>query len=156
MEQKIIGVIWRYGKNDYQISLADFNKADERALLKIDMKYGDNDGYSCVRGDENISIKDANIEYWENGWAKQELENVRKNLAKKAWNICKNDNAFYDDREDEWFDEKQMYESLGTAKGCAYFMETVLQFYDGSEQTKCYYDLTMDIVHYMEWYLEDK
>ena len=80
-------------------------------------------------------------------------EKTRKEIAKKAWNICKNDWAFYDDIEGKWFDEKEMYECLGTAKNCAYFIETVLQYFDGSDETQSYYEIVMDIVHFMECYM---
>jgi hypothetical protein len=151
MDMKVIGYILRYGKNDYQISLAEFKKEDEEAIIDIATKY-DNDS-SGIRGDENLTIKDANIEYWEYGWSKRDREKARIALAEKAWDICKKDNSFYDDHEGKWFDKKEMYQSLGSAKSCAYFIETVLQFYDGSEENKCYYDLSMDIVHYMEQYM---
>ena len=152
MEDKIIGVVWRFGKNDYQITLADYSQRDQKKLLEIDASYDEK--CSCQRGNADLTIKDANIEFWENEWAKKDKEKARKALAKKGWSICKNDMAFYDDHEGKWFDEKDMYESLGTSVGCAYFLETVLPFYDGSENTNCYYELSMDIIHYMERYLE--
>ena len=61
----IIGLIYRFDKNDYQISLTDFSEADQQTLQEIFMKYEDD--WSCIRGDKNTSIDDANIDYWERG-----------------------------------------------------------------------------------------
>jgi hypothetical protein len=61
----VIGLIYRFGKNDYQISLTDFSESDQQTLQEIFMKY--EDSWSCIRGDKNASIDDANIDYWERG-----------------------------------------------------------------------------------------
>lgn len=77
MKDKVIGLIWRFGKNDYQISLTQYDDKDQEVLQDIETRYGDADRYSCVRGDENLTIKDANIEYWESEWSKGERKRLR-------------------------------------------------------------------------------
>ena len=59
----IIGMIYRFDNNDYQISLAEFSEEDQDALQRILMKYDDD--CACVRGDKNTTIADANIDYFE-------------------------------------------------------------------------------------------
>ena len=59
----VIGLIYRFDKNDYQISLTDFSESDQQTLQEIFMKY--EDSWSCIRGNKNTSIDDANIDYWE-------------------------------------------------------------------------------------------
>lgn len=39
--------------------------SDQQTLQEIFMKY--EDSWSCIRGDKNTSIDDANIDYWERG-----------------------------------------------------------------------------------------
>lgn len=60
---KIIGLIYRFGDNDYQLNIMNFSQADQKILQDIFMKY-DND-CSCVRGDKFTTIDDANIDYFE-------------------------------------------------------------------------------------------
>jgi hypothetical protein len=158
MDSKIIGVIWRFGKNDYQISITDYDEEDEQALLKIDEKYGDRDAYSGLRGDENISIKDANIEYWENDWAKEERLDKQKELATKLYNAgFIKTNALYDysTDEDDQMSIPRIIDALNDNRSTAYLLETFAQFCDGSqkeEDHKLFFECMMDIIHYMEDY----
>ena len=68
---KPIGIVYRYGYNDYEIQLMDFNKNDTETLLTIPMKYGDES--SGLRGDRDLSLADANVDYWEKDWGTEEL-----------------------------------------------------------------------------------
>lgn len=77
MKDKVIGLIWRFGKNDYQISLTQYDDKDQEVLQDIETRYVDADRNSCVRGNENLTIKDANIKYWENEWSKGEKKKLR-------------------------------------------------------------------------------
>lgn len=61
----IIGMIWRYAKNDYQINIMDFSEDDQKTLQAIFTKYADT-GSDSGRGNKNLTIADANIDYWEN------------------------------------------------------------------------------------------
>lgn len=62
-KDSVIGLIYRFDHNDYQLSLMDFEKANQELLQKIFMKYAND--CSCIRGNKDISINDANIEHWE-------------------------------------------------------------------------------------------
>lgn len=147
--EKIIGLVYRFGKNDYQISLMDFDKHDQDTLLTMMVKYDDK--CSCERGDSYLTIDNANIEYWETEWAEQDAEAKRKELAHKIYKqAVEGDWAFYDDQEGTHWTEDDIYEGLKSAKDSAYLIETLLQFYDGTEETKKYYEASMDIIHYME------
>ena len=151
MEEKVIGLVYRFGKNDYQISIMDFDERDQIALMTMMEKYEYN--CSCERGDSNLTIDKANVWHWEEMWGKQEAEAKRKELAHKIYKeAVEGDWAFYDDHEGTHWTEEDIYESLGNAKDSAYSIETLIQFYDGTEETKKYYDAAMDIIHYMEWY----
>ena len=147
--EKVIGLVYRFNKNDYQISLMEFDKHDQSTLMAMMDKY-DNE-CSCERGDAKLTIDQANIGYWEKNWAEQDAEAKRKALAHKIYKqAVEGDWAFYDDREDTHWTEDDIYESLENANTSAYSIETLLQFYDGTDETKKYYDAAMEIVHYME------
>lgn len=64
-KENVIGLIYRFDNNDYQISLMDFSEEDQKILQNLMMKY-DNE-CSCARGDKELTIDDANIDYWERG-----------------------------------------------------------------------------------------
>ncbi len=66
MGERIIGLVYRFGKNDYQISISDFTPEELKQLDRI-MQNHENDS-SGERGDADLCIKDANIDYWERGW----------------------------------------------------------------------------------------
>ena len=61
--ESIIGMVYRFGKNDYQISIMDFDDTDQAILQAIFMKYENE--MSGERGDKTLSIENANIDYWE-------------------------------------------------------------------------------------------
>ncbi len=81
-KERIIGIVYRYRENDYQISLADFTPAELRILDKILCNH-ENDS-SGERGDADMKIKDANIEYWEKEW-KAEKEDPFTAIWNKAY-----------------------------------------------------------------------
>lgn len=85
MKDKVIGLIWRFGNNDYQISLTQYDDKDQEVLQDIETRYGDADRNSCVRGDENLTIKDANIEYWEREWSKGKKKKLRTFIFVKTY-----------------------------------------------------------------------
>lgn len=63
--EEIIGLVYRFGANDYQLSLTRFEPSDQELLLEIFTKYCDKDAFSCARGGKKLTIDDANIDYWE-------------------------------------------------------------------------------------------
>lgn len=152
MSEKIIGLIYRYGKNDYGIMLNDFDKVDSERLMDIYTRYADEG--SGIRGDGNKSINDANVEYWENMWLRENLEERRKWLAHKMFIVgMEETNILYDDQADEQVTETQIAEDLKTYKGTAYWMEAFLQFCDGGQDEgdhRMFFETSMEIVHYME------
>lgn len=150
MKEVPIGIVWRFGRNDYQIALFNPSAKEEEYLNEVMMST--ENCCTCIRGDENLNLKDADVNYWEDAWAKEEAETKRKEVAHKVGQIIENDWNFYDDHEGTHWTEDDVYESLGSAKGSAYSIETLLQFYDGTDETKKYYDASMEIIHYMEWY----
>lgn len=151
----VIGFVWRYGNNDYGIEITDFDKKDEKILMDMYTKYGEADKFSgCRENAQNCNLESANVAYWEEKWSAKSREEKRKNLAKKIYNVClKETNIFYDDREDYAPTLAEIKEDLETYKGTAYILEAIVQFCDGSqskEDHKIFYELTLDIVHYME------
>lgn len=151
---KIIGVVWRFGKNDYQISLTDYDKEDQEKLLAIDAKYEEK--YSCERGNENLTIKAANAEFWEDLWDMEDRLNKRKELATRLYDIGMiKTQALYDHQadEDDQMSIARISEALTNPHDAAYLLEVFLQFCDGSqekEDTEMFFKASMDIVHYME------
>ena len=150
--EKVIGLIYRFGKNDYQINIMDFNKYDQKTLMRMMEAYDDD--WSSVRGDAKLTIDQANVEYWEKEWAKADMEHKRKELAKKLWNIgfVKTD-ILYDHQADEQLTEEKIVDILKSKTDTAYMLEQFLQFCDGSQEKedhKKFFDAAMEIVHYME------
>ncbi len=64
--EKVIGLIYRFGNDDYQINITEFTPEELEQLDRI-LQNHENDS-SCERGNAELSIKDANIDYWERGW----------------------------------------------------------------------------------------
>ena len=149
---KIIGVVWRFGKNDYQISLVDYDADDQRKLQEIDEKYDEE--YSCERGTGELRVKDANVEYWEKKWAEQDAEAKRKALAAKLYNVgMVETDIMYDHQADEQLTEEQIVEILKSKTDTAYMLEQFLQLCDGSQEEgdhKKFFEASMAIVRYME------
>lgn len=152
MAEKVIGLIWRFGKNDYQMSIMDFDRDDQEVLMTLMEKYSEE--CSCERGDENLTIKAANVEFWEKKWAEADMEKRRKDLAKKLFRIgLLETNALYDDQADEQFTEEQLADVLEDIKSTSYMLETFMQFCDGSQEEedhKKFFEASMAIVHYLE------
>ena len=150
--EKIIGVVWRFRKNDYQISLVDYDADDQQKLQEIDEKYDEE--YSCERGTKELCIKDANVEYWEKKWAEQDAEAKRKTLAAKLYKIGMVETGImYDDQADEQLTEEKIVDILKSKTDTAYMLEQFLQFCDGSQEEedhKKFFEAAMEIVHYME------
>lgn len=154
MNDKIIGVVWRFGKNDYQISLTEFDQEDQAKLLEIDNKYSEK--YSCERGNENLSLKDANVQFWETMWKMEDFVNKRKELATRLYNVgMVSTQALYDWQadEDDQMSIAKISEALTNPRDTAYLLETFIQFCDGSQEkadTEMFFNASMDIVHFME------
>ena len=150
--EKIIGLIYRFNKNDYQISLMEFDKHDQSTLMAMMDKY-DNE-CSCERGDAKLTINQANVEYWETEWARQDAATKRKALAAKLYKLgMVETDIMYDHQADEQITEAQIADALESKKMTAYTLEQFLQFCDGSqdeEDHKKFFDASMEIVHYME------
>lgn len=62
-DDRVFGIVYRFGYNDYQISLADLSDEDSDAVEEIFMKYEDD--CTCERGDRNMTLDDANLEYFD-------------------------------------------------------------------------------------------
>lgn len=152
MNEKVIGLIWRFKKNDYQISLMDYDKNDQKVLMALMDKYSEK--CSCERGDENLAIKAANIEYWEEEWAEADMEQRRKDLAKKLFSIgLLETDTLYDHQADEQLTEEQLADVLKDIKSTSYMLETFMQLCDGSQEEedhKKFLEASMAIVHYLE------
>lgn len=83
-KETVIGLIYRFDKNDYQISLTDFSESDQQTLQEIFMKY--EDSWSCIRGDKNASIDDANIDYWERNQLMKTISTLNFDLNQADYN----------------------------------------------------------------------
>lgn len=152
MKEAPIGIVWRFGRNDYQISLFNPTPAEEEDLNRV-MKSTEN-SCTCIRGDAKLSLNDADVKYWEDVWAKEEVEAKRKQLAKKLYRIgLLETDALYDNQADEQLTEEQIVDVLDKSKDTAYMLETFLQFCDGGQEKEDhekFFEAAMDIVHYME------
>lgn len=152
MQDKVIGLVWRYDVNDYGIIINKFNDVDQCRLQDIYERYADN--ASGERGSKSLNLEECNVDYWEKDWAKADIEQKRKALAKKLWDIgfIKSD-ILYDNQADEQLTVVQIIDALSNTKDTTYLLETFLQFCDGSqdpEDHKMFCEAAMDIVHYME------
>jgi len=149
---KVIGLIYRFRANDYQINLMDFDKHDQDILMNMMEKYDDD--CTCIRGDRMLNIGSADVDFFESKWAKQDAEAKRKALAKKLYEVgMRETNILYDDQADEQLTEEELADALKNKKPTAYILETFLQFCDGSQEEEDYkkfFDAAMEIVHYME------
>lgn len=148
----VIGLIWRYGNNDYQINLMEFSPKEKEILDKILQNHEDD--ASGVRGDALLTIKGANIAFWEEKWSTKERNKRRLELAHKIYQrgMVETDDM-YNPGADEQLTYEDIAEQLRTYKGTAYQLETVMQFCDGSQEPEDhdkYFELSMEIVHYME------
>jgi hypothetical protein len=150
--EKVIGLIYRFGKNDYQISLMDFDKHDQSTLMAMMERYDGN--CSCVRGDAKLTIAQANVEYWEKKWAEQDAEAKRKTLAAKLYKLgMVETDIMYDHQADEQLTEEKIVDILKSKTDTAYMLEQFLQFCDGSQEYgdhKKFFEAVMEIVRYME------
>lgn len=151
MEEKIIGLVYRFGKNDYQISLMDFDDKDQDKLMIMEEKYSNK--CSCERGDMNLTLKDANVEYWESNTERKEFDKRRLELAHELYELgFKETDVFYDDQADEQLTEEQIADALNNYKDAAYTLEAVLQWCnDGTDKDHDkFFEASMKIVRHME------
>ena len=152
MEEKVIGLIYRFNKNDYQISIMDFEEHDQKVLMELMEKYDYN--CSCERGDSNLTIDKANVWHWEGVWAKQEMDVKRKTLAAKLYKLgMVETDIMYDHQADEQLTEEKIVDILKSKTDTAYMLEQFLQFCDGNQEKedhKKFFEAAMEIVHYME------
>ena len=150
--EKVIGLIYRFDKNDYQISIMDFEAVHQDFLMKLMEQYDDD--CSCERGDAKLTIAQANVEYWEEKWAEQNAEARRKALAAKLYKLgMVETDVMYDHQADEQLTEEKIVDILKSKTDTAYMLETFLQFCDGSQEEgdhKKFFEASMEIVHYME------
>lgn len=150
--EKVIGLIYRFDKNDYQINIMDFDAHDQNTLMAMMDKY-DNE-CSCERGDAKLTIDQANVEYWEKNWAEQDAEAKRKTLAAKLYKLgMVETDIMYDHQADEQLTEEKIVDILKSKTDTAYMLEQFLQFCDGSQEEedhKKFFEASMEIVHYME------
>ena len=66
-ENGMIGVVIRYGFNDYEIMLTDFTEEDDKKLWDIISVYGDN-SICGQRGDRHLTLEDCNVAWLEATW----------------------------------------------------------------------------------------
>ena len=152
MEEQVIGMIWRYGVDDYSIMMADITGDDQAELMRIYDKYSDDS--TNERGNGNMTLNAAGSHYWEERLAAKAREARRRELARELYQLGMVDtNALYDYQADEQLTEDALYDALFNPKDTVYTLETFLQFCDGSqteEDSKKFFKAAMDIVHYME------
>jgi hypothetical protein len=152
MQEKIIGLIWRYGKNDYGVMMANMDGDDQEDLMRIYERYEEDS--TNERGNMDMSLSDAGVLYWEDRFDFMEKFAKAKKLAHKLYNLgLVETSALYDDQADEQLTEAQILDALQKPKDTAYMLETFMQFCDGSQEEedhKKFFDASMEIVHYME------
>ena len=78
----------------------------------------------------------------------------KKELAKKIYDVgfVKTD-VFFDYQAEKQMTIDDIEKFLETISGIGYILESIVQFLDGSQNEddhKLFYDITMDIIHYME------
>lgn len=86
----------------------------------------------------------------------QSKESIRQSLANRVYKLITDTDCMHSDTDYDWKDSSEVYLHLESPKGCAYLLESLLQWCDVSNETKCYYDMLMEIIHYMEWYQDEK
>ena len=152
MTDKIIGLVWRYGINDYGIIINEFDEVDQKRLQDIYGRYAEDS--SGARGEKNLTLDTCNVDYWESEWAKADMESRRKELAHKLYHLGLVDtSALYDNQADEQLTEEQIVDALKSVKDTSYMLETFMQFCDGNQEEedhKKFFEASMAIVHYME------
>ncbi len=156
MEEKVIGLVYRYGPNDYQINLMDFDDKDQEVLMSLMERY--DGGCSCERGDKTLTLEAANVEYWERELSIRARNRIRKELAHELYQLgMVETDAFYDEQSDEQVTEEQIADDLKSYKRTAYTLETILQFCDDPEgyDYRKFFNASMKIVHYMENFMEN-
>lgn len=62
-EERMFGLVYRFGVNDYQVMFMDFSEEDEQILEDISMKYENN--CTCVRGDKTMTLAEADCEFFD-------------------------------------------------------------------------------------------
>lgn len=147
MDEKVIGLVYRFGRNDYQISLMEFDEADQAVLMEMEEKYSDN--CSCERGNIYMTLKDANIEYLEHSIALKEIGDKRKELAEKLYSIDYRYHIYDDLDEGVHMTTEDFIGQLETYKGTANVLETFMQACYNENETNVF-ETCMDIVRYME------
>ena len=65
---RMIGVICRYGFNDYEIMLSTLSLKDSEKLWNIITPYAEPDGCCGARGGMDMTLSDCNIQYLEDEW----------------------------------------------------------------------------------------
>ena len=73
MKEGVIGVIYRHGFNDYEFMIGDFPKEIRERIEILISGYDDGYNMSGARGDRDMTLADANINYWEKEFIDQHL-----------------------------------------------------------------------------------
>ena len=152
MKEMPIGIVWRFGKNYYQISLFKPNKEEERQMNDI-LTAHDND-CSSFRGRENLTLKDANVGYWEDEFRKQDEEEHIRSLVAKLFEFGNKYDILVDMSDPEnSMTREEIDESLRSYKGTAYLMETFFQWMNNemdNEEFGEYQKVMFDLIHHAE------
>ena len=64
-DETVIGIVYRHGRNDYEIMLGEFPSDMERKINKMIVDFDNGYNLAGARGDKNLSLNDANISYFE-------------------------------------------------------------------------------------------
>lgn len=64
-DERVIGIVYRFGFNDYEIMLDKLSKEDSDAMEEIMMKYAEPYGCCSSRGDRTMTLADCDIDYVE-------------------------------------------------------------------------------------------
>lgn len=68
MADRNIGVVIRFGFNDYEILLTNLTDEDDQKLWEILTPYADGNECCSYRGDKTMTLEDCNIGWLERDW----------------------------------------------------------------------------------------
>ena len=72
MTERVIGIIYRHGKNHYEFMIGDFPKEMRDDIKRKIMAFDDGYNLARCRGDKRMTLEDANIDYFErNEWTQR-------------------------------------------------------------------------------------
>ena len=105
--EKIIGVIYRHGYNDYEFTLGDFPTEMADSIESMVMNFDDGYNISGCRGDRNMTLADANIAHFEKEW---KWSNITEDVKKRIINNM--EDLYYDKYREIVPDEEGIWELL--------------------------------------------